>query len=189
MPCPSGLHELSVCCDDPTDLLDLGCEHPLSLWEATPASHLRSVTKLQLTRADNLYVPMLAAMTALQSLHLETFAVPAAIGEAVPALAQLTRLDFWADVDEFEEAKASEYFALSRATRSAQLSRLLSMLSALPLLRHLQLGGTAFDEVQVLDGPAPLSALEVLDLPVDLQADDQLLTVLAHMDNPRYRGR
>ncbi len=172
--CPPGLSELNLSSGD-----------LLSMWEATPLAHLRSISKLQLTFADELYVPTLAAMTALESLHLATSAVPAAIGDAVPSLTRLTRLTrlvFWADVSPYSrQAYALQYYGLSRSTRRAQLRRLLRKLSALPLLRHLQLGGMAFGEVQVLEGTPSFPVLEVLNLNMVVQADDQLLTLVSNV--------
>jgi len=162
MPCLPGVKELSI------------GGGLANLWAAAPLPHLRSVSQLQL-HTDLLDVPRLAAMTALRSLHMWTSEMPATIAEAVPTLKRLTRLEFWAHAGaDTGQPNAQEFNDLSRATRRAQLSRLLQALSALPLLRHLQLGGAAFDEVQALGGDTAFPVLEVLQLHMPVLANDKL---------------
>ena len=163
MPCTPRLEELRV-------------SGPIAYFnEAALIPDIPSLRTLQLRcRKEYLDVPRLAAMTALRSLCVTTSDGFAAIGQAVPALARLTRLAFTANADLMYSARV----ALSSSSHRLQLSRVLRQLSALVSLRHLSLAGVESEEAQALDGTAVFPVLEVLHLQDSVEANDGLLEFL-----------
>jgi len=139
-------------------------------------SLISSLRTLELHDVALLEAPLFAALTALQSLRAVTWTLPEHVAPVVPALSQLTRLEYVADCDSDMTGSAYRF-----VERRGQVSGLLQTLSALQSLRDLQLGGTAYNHIQLLEGKLACPALEVLILDVSIEGTQSFL---AFFDQP-----